>query len=276
LNFLALLRGNYQDYVLNEAAFTFVEDRQVDPALVARLRAPEPQHFANQVAFLEHLAAKGIDIFDSQTIRPFAEAGIWGAIRHHGLVGNAVIVSDHAGQFRVGTHALCWVHAERLLHKLMPATPDQAKHVETLRKLIWLFYKALKAYRQKPSRSAARSLQVRFDRIFSIRTGYSELDTLLGRLGRRRAELLRVLERPEMPLHTNGSERDLRGLVIKRKISGGTVSQYGRQARDSLLGLMKTCQKLGLPFWHYLGDRLGIGDGDHPIAPLPSIVVARA
>jgi hypothetical protein len=274
LNFLALLRGNYQDYVLNDAAFTVLEDRQVDPALVARLRAPEPQHFANQVPFLEHLAAKGIDIFDGQTIRPFAEAGIWGAIRHHGLVGNAVIVSDDAGQFRVGTHALCWVHAERLLHKLMPATPGQVKHVETLRTLIWHFYKALKAYRRKPSRTAARGLQLRFDRIFSLRTGYGELDALLGRLGRRKAELLRVLERPEIPLHTNASERDLRGIVIKRKISGGTVSRSGRQARDSLLGLMKTCQKLGLSFWHYLGDRLGIGD--HPIAPLPSLVAARA
>jgi hypothetical protein len=31
-----------------------------------------------------------------------------------------VVVSDDAGQFRVGTHALCWVHAERLVHKLLP------------------------------------------------------------------------------------------------------------------------------------------------------------
>ncbi|MGO7361615.1 hypothetical protein [Rhizobium leguminosarum] len=35
------------------------------------------------------------------------------------------------------------------------------------------------------------------------------------------------------------SERDLRGLVIKRKISGGMVSRDGRQARDSMLRLMK-------------------------------------
>ena len=63
-----------------------------------------------------------------------------------------------------------------------------------------------------------------------------------------------MLERPEIPLHTNASERDLRGFVIKRKISGGTVSRNGRQARDSMLGLSKTCQKLGLSFWHYLGS----------------------
>ena len=276
LNFLALLRGSYQDYVLNEAAFTFLEDRQVDPALLARLNTREPRQFANQVPFLEYLAEQGIDIFDRDMLRPFAEAGVWGAIRHHGLVGNAVIVSDDAGQFRVGTHALCWVHAERLLHKLMPVTPGQVKHVETLRELIWLFYKLLKDFARRPSRRAAHNLQIRFDRIFSIRTGYSDLDKLLSRLKRRKAELLRVLERPETPLHTNASERDLRGFVIKRKISGGTVSRDGRQARDSMLGLMKTCHKLGLPFWHFLGDRLGIRDSNHPIPPLPYLVVARA
>jgi hypothetical protein len=276
LNFLALLRGNYQDYVLNDAAFTFLEDRQVDPVLLAQLKRQEPQRFANQVPFLGYLTENGIDIFDRDIIRPFAEAGIWGAIRHHGLVGNAVIVSDDAGQFRVGTHALCWVHAERLLHKLMPATPRQVKHVETLRELIWLFYKQLKNYQRSPSQHAARGLRVRFDRIFSIRTGYSDLDKLLSRLKRRKAELLRVLERPETPLNTNASERDLRGFVIKRKISGGTVSRDGRQARDSMLGLMKTCQKLGLSFWHYLGDRLGIATSHPAIPPLATMIVTRA
>jgi hypothetical protein len=43
-----------------------------------------------------------------------------------------------------------------------------------------------------------------------------------------------------------------------------------------MLGLMKTCQKFGLSFWHYLGDRLGIGDEDHLMPPLASMVAARA
>nr|WP_017997743.1 hypothetical protein [Rhizobium leguminosarum] len=43
-----------------------------------------------------------------------------------------------------------------------------------------------------------------------------------------------------------------------------------------MLGLMKTCQELGLSFWHYLGDRLGINDEDHAVAPLASMVAARA
>ncbi len=68
---------------------------------------------------------------------------------------------------------------------------------------------------------------------------------------------LDVLKRPEIPLHTNGSENDIRCQVTRRKISAGTRSDEGRDARDAFLGLMKTCAKLAISFWDYLGDRLG-------------------
>ncbi len=80
-----------------------------------------------------------------------------------------------------------------------------------------------------------------------------------------------MLERPETPLHTNASEIDIRACVTKRKISGGTMSEAGRTARDVLLGLMKTCRKLGVSFYRYLGDRLRV-PGAAPIPPLPDLV----
>ncbi|WP_425337535.1 IS66 family transposase [Rhizobium favelukesii] len=274
LNFLSLLRGNYRDYVLNDAAFEYLEERRGDPGLFARLRTFEPQGFCNQVPFLEYLAGKGIDIFDRQGIGVLAEAGLWGSLRHHGLLGDVVIVSDDAGQFRVGNHALCWVHSERLLQKLMPAKPKEARSVTLIRDLIWRFYKALKAWKQKPSPQAIPGFRRRFDRIFTLHTGYDALDQLLTRLHRRKDELLKVLEYPHIPLHTNASENDLRTFVTKRKISGGTLSRDGRVARDTMLGLMKTCKKLGLSFYHYLGDRLGISG--QTIPPLAGLVAAKA
>ena len=151
----------------------------------------------------------------------------------------------------------------------MPAKAKQARSVALVRDLVWRFYKALKAWKQRPSPSAISAFRRRFDRIFTLRTGYDVLDALLMRLYRSKAELLRVLERPEIPLHTNASESDLRSFVIKRKISGGTMSRDGRVARDTMLGLMKTCQKLGLSFYHYLGDRLGVrGKTVQPLAVL--------
>ncbi|MFQ6186324.1 IS66 family transposase [Sinorhizobium meliloti] len=60
----------------------------------------------------------------------------------------------------------------------------------------------------------------RFDQIFARRTGYAALDKLHLRLHRRRDELLKVLEHPYIPLHTNASENDIRSFVTRRKISG--------------------------------------------------------
>ncbi|KLK91861.1 hypothetical protein AA309_17820 [Microvirga vignae] len=188
---------------------------------------------------------------------------------------NTVIVSDDAGQFRVATHALCWIHAERHLQKLMSASPKQAKAVELVRQAIWCFYLSLKLWKQSPSPVGERVFRRQFDKIFGLRTGYKELDALLARLARRKDELLRVLERTEIPLHTNASENDLRAWVIKRKISGGTMSANGRVARDVMLGLLKTCRKLGLSFFTYLGDRVGL-NGDQPRIPPLAILVARA
>jgi hypothetical protein len=83
-----------------------------------------------------------------------------------------------------------------------------------------------------------------------------------------------VLEHPAIPLHTNGSENDIRCQVTKRHVSGGTRSDIGRDCRDALLGLAKTCRKLGIVFWDYLGARLGVSGG--PSVPqLPDLIRCR-
>src|SRR5208337_5559213 len=111
-------------------------------------------------------------------------------------------------------------------------------------------------------------------RIFKRRTGFVTLDRLLARLHANKPELLRVLDRPEIPLHTNGSENDIRCQVIRRKISGTTRSDPGRDARDAFLGLAKTCRKLGISFWDYLGVRLG-ADGTSAVPSLQTLVALR-
>ena len=58
-------------------------------------------------------------------VRVATEGALWGAVGAHGFLCEAVVVSDDAGQFNVGQHALCWVHAERLVHKLETFTDQQ-------------------------------------------------------------------------------------------------------------------------------------------------------
>ena len=150
------------------------------------------------------------------------------------------------------------MHAERLIHQLDTFTDHQRAAQKRMRMLVWWFYRGLKLYRQASTRRRRMELRARFDRIFTRRTGFAILDRLLGRLRANKAELLRVLDRPEIPLHTNGSENDIRAQVIRRKISAGTRSNMGRDCRDAFLGLSKTCRKLGVSFWDYLGARLRV------------------
>jgi hypothetical protein len=113
-----------------------------------------------------------------------------------------------------------------------------------------------------------------FHRIFLRRTGFVTLDRLLRRLHAHKAELLMVLDRPETPLHTNRSENDIRCYVTRRNISSGTRSDGGRDYRDAFLGLAKTCNKLGIALWDYLGSRLKVA-GHALVQPLDHYVRAR-
>ena len=202
------------------------------------------------------------------------EGAQWGSIHAHGFLDDAVVLSDDAGQFDIGQHALCWVHAERLVHKLDTFTDLHRAAQQKVRKLIWNYYADLKTYRANPSQCRRLALRVRFDRIFLRRTGFVTLDRLLARLHANKAELLMVLERPEIPIHTNGSENDIRCQVTRRKLSAGTRSDAGRDCRDAFLGHAKTCAKLGVAFWDYLGSRLDVPG--HPVVPpLPDLLRCR-
>ena len=275
-NFLGLLRAGYDDYVINAEALAYMRERQLAQHVIDRLARHKDKVFADQDAFAAHLHRLGIaDLkVNPDPVEIATEGALWGSIKAHGLLPNTVIVSDDAGQFNVGQHGLCWIHAERLVHKLDTFTDEHRVAQRKVRGLIWRLYRDLKAYRLAPSKRRKAALEARFDRIFTLKTGFVTLDKLLKRLHANKAELLMVLERPEIPLHTNGSENDIRCQVTKRNVSGGTRTDVGRDCRDAFLGLAKTCAKLGLLFWDYLGARLGI-PGQAEIPYLPELIKHR-
>ena len=259
-NFLDLLRAGHSDYVINDEALAYMRQRALSGPVVARLAEHPERFFPDQATWSLHLDQLGISALkvapDPVTIA--TEGALWGSVKAHDFLPNTVIVSDDAGQFNVGQHALCWVHAERLIHKLDTFTDKQREAQRETRDLVWRFYRDLKVYRQNPSKKREAALRARFDRIFIRKTGFVTLDRLLKRLHGNKRELLMVLDRPEIPLNTNGSENDIRCQVTKRKVSAGTRSDAGRDCRDAFLGLSKTCAKLGIAFWHYLGSRLAV------------------
>jgi hypothetical protein len=268
LNFLDLLRAGDPDYVINAAALAYLVEHRVAEAVITGLLGHECRSFADEAAW--HL-----DSFDLGTgqRRRVTEAAMIGSIV--ALLTDTVIVSDDAGQFDVFQHALCWIHAERHLRRTVCVTDEQHRLVSVQRQLVWWFYADLKLYKDDPTAIRRTALRQRFDRIFTRVTGFAELDQAVARTHANKDELLLVLDRPDIPLHTNGSENAVRSFVTKRRISGETRSAAGKQARDTFLSLLKTCSKLAISFWDYLGARLKIPDAD--IVPwLPDLIRQNA
>ena len=188
---------------------------------LALLATDSDQHFETEEDWKKHL--NQLAVTKDRHVRIATEAALLGSVLHHGFSKELVILSDDAGQFNILLHALCWIHAERTIHKLVPCS--------------------------------------------------EVLNAALSRVANNKEELLVVLDRPDIPLHNNLSEGDIREYVKKRKISGSTRSDAGRRCRDTFTSLKKTCRKLGLSFWDYLYDRVSKAG---KITPLPDLIRVRA
>jgi len=269
INFLELL-GAGHGYQINEDALAYMKKQGLSQVFLQALREHDRASFADQCAWQLHLDGLGMEVARYRNIA--TEGALLGSLKRRGVAQDLAIISDDAGQFNVLIHGLCWVHAERLVHKLLPLNDQHREDIARVRSGIWSLYADLKQYRQRPTLKRKRELQARFDAVFTQKTRYATLNRLLRRIHLNKSELLLVLERPEVPLHTNGSERDIRDHVKKQKVSGGTRSELGRQSRDTFSSLKKTCRKLGISFWNYLTDRISCSDH---IPPLPHLVEQR-
>jgi Transposase IS66 family len=271
INFLQLLCAGDTGYRINDYAVAYMHQQGLSQALTQSLLS-SPRHFIEDAAGWEkHLSRLGLHTPRHRRIA--TEGALLGVLAQRGLSERLAIISDDAGQFKVLCHGLCWIHAERLIHTMLPLNEDHREDIAQVRGELWELYADLKAYKQKPRKKSKKALEQRFDALFSQKTRYQGLNQLLRRLRQNKAELLLVLERPDIPLHTNGSEADVRDYVKKRKVSGGTRSDLGRRCRDTFASLKKTCRKLGISFWDYLNDRIGQGG---LVQPLPAILRIRA
>ncbi len=257
LNFLHVLQGTQRDYAINETTLAYWERQELAAALVEQL-VQGPHTFVGALAWQARLAA--LAITDERRVRIATEGALLGGLVARGVSPELVVLSDGAPQFVVFVHASCWIHAERPLAKLVPHNDEHRAAIAHVRTQIWELYQDLKAYREQPDEARRPVLAARFDALVEQRTGYPSINGVLKEMRDHKADLLRVLERPEVPLHNNGMESDIREYVKRRKISGGTRSAAGRRCRDTFASLKKTCRKLGVRFWDYLQDRVrGLG-----------------
>ncbi len=260
INFLQVLQGRQRDYAIEDITLAYWKEQKLPAPLVRQLRQG-PLYFADEAAWQAWLAE--LQVSDERHVRMATEGALLGGLSARGVSPDLAVLSDGASQFVVFVHAACWVHAERPLARLIPHSEANRAAIEQVRQQVWELYHDLKAYRQQPDAAQQAILEARFDGLSNETTGYTNINGVLKELREHKADLLRVLARPEVPLHNNGSESDIREYVKKRKISGSTRSEAGRRCRDTFTSLKKTCRKLGVKFWDYLRDRI-CGQGQIP------------
>lgn len=254
INFLELLRGPVLDYTINDAACQYMGAQKLPREPLAAIRQSKDQLFANEAAWKEHLGK--LEITNQRHIRIATEGALLGTLEAADFPPDLVIISDDAGQFNVLIHALCWIHANRVFQRIVPLNETHAKELDWAHTQIWEIYADLKHYKHDQQPGLKEAIETHFDELCRTKTSFATLNQALQRLAKNKQELLLVLERPDIPLHNNLSERDIRAYVIKRKISGSTRSENGRRCRDTFTSLIKTCKKQDINFWDYLGDRL--------------------
>jgi hypothetical protein len=268
LNFLRLLcQGDDEQYRWCEESVESLRAFGVSKKLMAQMSGEPEGVWQNRAAWEQQLEKWRLSPKDQTRV---SEAALCGKLLTEAWYSRIGLVSDDAPQFKLFglIHGLCWVHGERKIDRLIPLTASHRRAKEQSQQQFWNLYASLKDYRESPTEQQRIAIGSRFDAMCSQKTGYGELNEALGLLGAKREEFLAVLEHPQLPLHNNLSENDIREYARLRKISGGTRSDLGRRCRDTFMSLKKTCRKLGVSFGAYLADRLSEANQIPPLVDL--------
>jgi len=172
------------------------------------------------------------------------------------------LLSDDAPEYQklsLVLQGLCWIHDARFYKKLIPKLACHRTILSTVMDDYWGFYDLLLAYKKvtkSEQKATKESIKAEFDRIFTRKTQYFQLNECLKRTLNNKDKLLAVLENPALPLHNNAAELEARRIVRKRDISLHTWSLKGTLVRDAFLSVVQTCQKLNVSPFNYIKDRI--------------------
>jgi len=259
LTILEILLGDKElKYRIDNETFTLLEQLRVARKYTQELKklgsdnAFEKQEF--EALLSEHLP--GLKKRSKDRILEAAAISYYHSIIEYPVV--QVFLCDDAPQFKLLTEelALCWVHDGRHYKKLQPVVPYNAKILEEFRNRFWDYYRRLLEYKSDPADEKAKLLSDEFDILFSTKTGYKQLDDRISKTKAKKEYMLLVLKYPELPLHNNGSELEVRVAVRKRDVSLHTMTEEGTKANDTFLTITQTCKKLGVNAYDYIFDRI--------------------
>jgi hypothetical protein len=256
---LAVIWGQEVCYRLNDEALAWLQASSLPQTLLRRVYAALPRDTDMTAAeFQQHLTTAGVTLNrqQQQQVGDALAVAAYHAQTQVPVLG--WLLSDDASVYDqlTTTHALCWVHDWRHYAKLAPRVPHHQAELAVFGTRYWTFYRDLLAYQRAPTAAERLRLEEAFDALVEEGTTYTALDDRIIKTADKRAQLLAVLQHPDIPLHNNDMELAARRRVRKRDVSFGPQSRDGARAWDTFQTLAATAAKLGVGFFHYLRDRI--------------------
>ena len=246
-NFLEILRQSKEGYRINEAMIWHLYQFGAEDDVLNIFERNKGKKFKTKKGLNRFL--NSICLYSKKLRDKCLEAAEVGFISEEILKNGQVLLSDRAGQFTVFDHAACWIHMERPLRKITVSSKKVKKELNQVREAIWRLYNKLKEFAL--TKLGRESIETQYDALINMHSISPAITQVINNFRNYRKEMLKVLDHPNLPLHNNDTERDIRYIVKQRKISGSTKSERGKKLRDSLASIKQTCMHLHISFWEY-------------------------
>ena len=223
--------------------------------------------------FKAHLARLGLGVRQGGRLAEACAIAHYQQQTEFPVIGT--LLADDAPQFKLLTRhlGLCWVHDGRHYKKLSPVVPEHQSALAGFKSRYWGYYTELLKYKLGPTPEKKDRLSEQFDGLFATATGYEDLDDRIAKTRANKAELLRVLELPELPLHNNDAELGARAQARVRDVSYQTRSEQGTKIKDTFMSINQTAKKLGVSFYDYVYDRVA---GHFKLPSLADLIAQKA
>ena len=101
-----------------------------------------------------------------------------------------------------------------------------------------------------------KRLEKRLDELLQWPNPDNVLQEIIKKVKRQQPRILTFVKHPGVPFHNNFAEYLIRIGVLKRKISGGSVSAEGAESYAILLSIYSTCKLRGISFPKYMRESL--------------------
>lgn len=178
------------------------------------------------------------------------------------LVADAHTVYDHLYEKGSVTEAGCWAHARRYFFKALFSEPELAREALALigklfaleRKFNGLSAKKRRKQRQERSRPVFDRFFDWCDRRVDAVLDDTPIAKAIGYARNQREALHTFLRDGRIPIHNNGSERELRREAVGRKNWLFVGNDDAGQVNATFVTLIASCEMHGIEPWAYLRD----------------------